>query len=125
MNRKSLALIACMVSCCVLVSVQAALAQDSGGYRFTLAFGPWDLLEGRIDPSEQPNDPYFQYVEKTYGAAPLTISWEWEGRAGYIKGLRAYMASGQRPEAVKIMNLPFASELIAAKVLLPLGLAQK
>ncbi|MDP3481387.1 MAG: extracellular solute-binding protein [Desulfoprunum sp.] len=120
MNIKRLSIISCIVGCWVLISLQAALAQDSGGYRFVLAFGPWDLAEGRIDPSEQPGDPYFQYVEKTYGAAPLTISWEWEGRTGYFRGMRQYMASGQMPEAIKILDLKFGLELIEAKVLLPL-----
>ena len=85
MNRKSMLLIGFMV-CCILFGAQAVYAQDA--YHFTFAYGPWDLAEGRIDPSEQPNDPYFQYVEKTYGAAPLTTSWEWEGMKGFIQTIK-------------------------------------
>ena len=108
-----------IIMCCILcLSASVALAEEP--YRFVLAYGPWDLAEGRIDISEQPDDPYFQYVEKTYGVAPLTISWEWEGIKGYIQGMRMHIASGELPEAMKVVDLQYGTELIEAGVLLPL-----
>jgi putative aldouronate transport system substrate-binding protein len=118
MNRTMRLLIGMMVMGCLLFSAQLVLAQDA--YRFTFAYGPWDLAEGRIDPKEQPNDPYFQYVEKTYGAAPLTTSWEWDGEKGYLQGLRLYLASGELPEALRPLDLTLTKELIEAGKLLPL-----
>ena len=120
MSKKMVFLIGLLVSSCVLCSGQGAFAQDAGAYRFTFAYGPWDLAEGRIDPSEQPNDPYFQYVEKTYGAAPLTTSWEWDGQKGYLQGLRLYLASGQLPEALRPLDLTLTKELTEAGKLLAL-----
>lgn len=121
MNTKKLVMLGMLLTCWVLViGGQIVLAQDAAGYRFIFAHGPWDLAQGRIDVSEQPKDPYFQYVEKTYGAAPLTISWEWDGIKGYIQGMRLYMASGQTPEAMKIVDMQFATELIEAGMLMPL-----
>ena len=87
-------------------------AEGEQGYRFIGAYGPWDLSEGRIDIEKQPNDPYFQYVEKATGAASLTISWEWEGVTGYVQGLRLYMASGDMPDYMKIASQELAVELI-------------
>lgn len=107
----------------LVVSVGLALSAPVMGeeyYHFTYAYGPWDAAEGRIDPDEQPDDPYFQYVEKTVGAAPLTVSWEWEGAKGYIQGLRLYLASGELPEAMRTFNLELTTELLENDMLLPL-----
>ena len=108
-----------VVGCVLCLSVSTAFAADEP-YRFVFAHGPWDLAEGRIDISEQPSDPYFQFVENTYGVAPLTISWEWDGITGYIQGLRLYLASGDAPEAMKIVDMTLTQELIDAEMLLPL-----
>jgi putative aldouronate transport system substrate-binding protein len=87
---------------------------------FVLANGPWDLAEGRIDPDEQPADPYFQYVQKATGIAPLTISWEWEGQKGFLQGLRLHLASGEMPDAIRGADLTLAQELIDGEKLIPL-----
>ena len=114
-----------LVSCCMLLGVQAVYAQEP--YHFTFAYGPWDLAEGRIDPSEQPNDPYFQYIEKTYGTVPLTTSWEWEGMKGFIQGLRLYLASGELPEAMRPLDATLMIEMVEAGKILALDdlLAEK
>ena len=118
MNCKLLRFAGVLVSCCLCFGI--SIAQASDAYRFTFAYGPWDLAEGRIDPADQPNDPYFQYVEKIYGAAPLTTSWEWEGQKGYLQGLRLYLAAGELPEALRPLDLTLTRELIDAGKLLPL-----
>lgn len=97
-------------------------AQSTGDqpYRFSYAYGPWDLSMGRIDVDEQPDDPYFQYIEETTGVGPLTISWEWEGATGFVQGLRLHLASGELPDAMKIADLPLTVEMIENGLLLPL-----
>ena len=97
-----------------------AKGSEQKPYHFITAYGPWDLSEGRIDIEKQPDDTYFQYVEKTVGTAPLTISWEWEGVTGYVQGLRLHMASGEIPHAMKIASQELAVELIENDVLIPL-----
>lgn len=97
-----------------------AKVSEEKPYHFITAYGPWDLSAGRIDMEKQPNDPYFQYVEKTTGSAPLTISWEWEGVTGYVQGMRLHMASGEMPHAMKIASQELAVELIENDVLIPL-----
>lgn len=89
-------------------------------YRFRLAYGPWDTSNGRIDPAQQPNDPYFQWVEKRLGVVPLTDSWEWQGSAGYVQGLRLALASGEKYEALRPWDRILAQELIDSGIAIPL-----
>ena len=107
-----------LISCCLLFGAQVLWAQEP--YRFTFTYGPWDLAEGRIDVSEQPGDPYFQYIEKTYGTVPLTTSWEWDGMKGYIQGLRLYLASGELPEAMRPLDSTLMIEMVEAGKILAL-----
>ncbi len=96
-------------------------ATDAGEtYRFSFATGPWDVGQGRIDVSEQPEHPWFQYVENRLGIAPLTQSWEWEGSDGYIQGLRLALAGGEVFEAIMPWSQTFAQELIDAGLIIPL-----
>lgn len=93
---------------------------DDETYRFSYATGPWDVSQGRIDVSEQPDSRYFQYVESEVGAVPLTQSWEWEGSSGYLQGLRLALAGGEEFEALMPWSATFAQELIDAGRVIPL-----
>lgn len=97
-----------------------AAESEEGSYRFSLAWGPWDVSQGRIDVDEQPDHPWFQYVESQVGVAPLTKSWEWEGGKGYMQGLRLAMAGGEEFEAIMPWEQTFAQEMIEAGRALPL-----
>ena len=81
-------------------------------YRFLMAWGPWDLGDGRIPVEQQHEDPYFQYVEDQIGIVPEIISWEWEGSSGYVQGLRLALAGGERIEFLRPWNPTLAQELI-------------
>ena len=105
---------------CACIVVSAGLVSAGESYRFIMAVGPWDFSQGRIAIEEQPADPYFQYIETTLGVVPLTISWEWEGAKGYLQGLRRYLASGERLDALWPMDVEMAAELIKNDVLIPL-----
>jgi putative aldouronate transport system substrate-binding protein len=98
---------------------EPAPAEDAP-YRFSFATGPWDVSQGRIDVSQQPNHPWFQYVENQVGIAPLTQSWEWEGSNGYLQGLRLALAGGEEFEALMPWSQTFAQELIDAGRVIPL-----
>lgn len=89
-------------------------------YRFSYAYGPWDVSQGRIPVSEQPDDPYFQFVEETVGVVPLTQSWEWEGSNGYVQGLRLALAGGEEFEAIMPWSPALVQELIDANRVVPL-----
>lgn len=95
-------------------------AVDGDVYRFSFATGPWDVGQGRIDVAEQPNHPWFQYVESQVGAAPLTQSWEWEGSDGYLQGLRLALAGGEPMEVLMPWSPVFSQELIDAGLVVPL-----
>jgi hypothetical protein len=88
-------LLALVVSGFAFATGTAQVSDDEGAYRFSYATGPWDVSQGRIPVSEQPDDPYFQYIEDTVGVVPLTQSWEWEGSTGYVQGLRLALAGGE------------------------------
>ena len=92
---------------------------SAGTYRFTFTFG-WGVDQGAIPPSEAPNDPHFQYVEKTLGIVPLTQPYDWGGGKTYIEGVRMQMSGGDIPEALQLFGTEFTSELIAQGVLIPL-----
>jgi putative aldouronate transport system substrate-binding protein len=87
---------------------------ESDTIRFSYATGPWDVSQGRIDVSEQPDHRWFQYVESQIGIAPLTQSWEWEGSNGYLQGLRLAIAGGEEFDAIMPWSQTFAQELIDA-----------
>lgn len=95
-------------------------AQDEGAYRFSFAIGPWDVAQGRIDVDEQPDHPWFQYVESQVGAVPLAQSWEWEGSTGYVQGLRLALAGGEEFEAFSPWSQTLAQEIIDAGRAMPL-----
>lgn len=101
-------------------STEESTDSSSSPYYFSFAYGMWDLARGRIPVEEQPDSPYFQYVAETTGAAPLTVSWEWDGSEGYVRGLRLMLASGDIPEALKPYNTQLTKELIDEGVALPL-----
>ncbi len=90
-------------------------------YRFLMAWGPWDLSEGRIPPKEQHDDPYFQYVEEQIGIVPEIISWEWEGSKGYVQGLRLALSGGEEIELCRPWNDTLANELIKSGMAVPMG----
>ena len=69
-------------------------------YKFVHAWAPWELTAGRLPVEEQPDNPYWQYLSKTLGAAPLTVSWKWEGGMNYMKELRLLLASGDIPDSI-------------------------
>ncbi|MFP4510417.1 MAG: extracellular solute-binding protein [Spirochaetota bacterium] len=94
--------------------------QETETYRFSYATGPWDVGQGRIDVSEQPDHRWFQYVEEELGVVPLTQSWEWEGSEGYLQGLRLALAGGEEFEAIMPWSPTFAQELIDAGQVIPL-----
>lgn len=96
-------------------------AEPGETYRFLQAIGPWDLKDGRIPTEEQPDDPYFQYVEEQIGIVPLNISWEWEGSKGYTQGLRLALAGGEEIESLRPWDELLANELIESGVAIPIG----
>lgn len=106
----------------ILTAALCAFAQDSGksGYRFRLAYGPYDAGQGRVDVKLQSENPAFQWVEKTIGAVPLTETWEWQGGAGYVQGLRLALAGGEKFEAIRPWDMGLVAELIDAGLALPL-----
>jgi putative aldouronate transport system substrate-binding protein len=105
-----------------VASASATGGPESQGtaYRF-VATHSWDLAQGRIDFEKQPNDPYFQWVEKKLGVVPQTYSYDWNGGKGYIEGVRLLLASGTMPEAiVEPYELSFVKELYDMGILIPL-----
>ncbi|MEI6875561.1 MAG: extracellular solute-binding protein, partial [Spirochaetota bacterium] len=122
-RRKSIGIIWAMAlaAAILLPSVLAAQTPKAGApYYFKFAYGKWDLSDGRIPVEEQMRSPYFQYVASKTGAAPLTVSWEWDGSEGYVRGLRLMLASGDIPEALKPYNVQLTKELIDEGVAIPL-----
>jgi putative aldouronate transport system substrate-binding protein len=97
-----------------------AAAGAEGTHRFSHATGPWDVSQGRIPVSEQPEDPYFQYIEQTVGVAPLTQSWEWEGSTGYVQGLRLALAGGEEFGAIMPWSPALVQELVDGGRVIPL-----
>lgn len=113
--------IALLMATSILVPLSAQKGAASGSpYYFKFAYGMWDLSRGRISVEEQRKSPYFQYVAQKTGAAPLTVSWEWDGSEGYVRGLRLMLASGDIPEALKPYNMQLTAELIEEGVAVPL-----
>jgi len=102
------------------VGKQEAVAPETEVYKFLNTWGMWDLSRGRIPIEEQPQSPYWQYVAKKFGAAPLTISWEWEGAKGYVSGLRRMLAAGDIPETLLPYEIKLTSELIEEGIAIPL-----
>ncbi len=99
---------------------EAAAKEEAVVYQFLNAWGMWDLSRGRIPVEEQPDSPYWQYVGNKFGAAPLTVSWEWDGAKGYVSGLRRMLAAGDIPAALMPYEMKLAWELIEEGVAIPL-----
>jgi len=94
--------------------------QEETVYRF-VATHSWDLAQGRIDFEKQPNDRYFQWVEKTVGVVPRSHCYDWDGGKGYIEAVRLLIASGTIPEAIiEPYELSFVKELHDMGILIPL-----
>ena len=93
---------------------------DDEVYTFTHAYAVWELTQGRLAVEEQPDNPYWQYLAKTLGTAPLTISWKWEGGMNYMKELRLLLASGDIPDSMKAWDLDFTREIIEGGITIPL-----
>lgn len=89
-------------------------------YQFSLAWAPWSISMARQAVEDQPKDPYWQYLAKTLGVVPLTLSWEWDGGRTYMSQLRLYLASGDVPEALKAWDLDFTREIIDMGITIPL-----
>jgi putative aldouronate transport system substrate-binding protein len=113
----ALALITAGVSA---TGTQEAAAPETEVYRFLNSWGMWDLSRGRIPIEEQPQSPYWQYVANKFGAAPLTVSWEWDGAKGYVAGLRRMLAAGDIPETLLPYEMKLTSELIEEGIAIPL-----
>jgi putative aldouronate transport system substrate-binding protein len=88
-------------------------------YRFTYTHG-WGTDQGAIPPSEAPNDPHFQYVEKVLKTVPLTQPYEWGGGVGYVEQVRLQISSGNMPEALQLFGDDFTNELIQSDALVAL-----
>jgi len=99
---------------------EVAAVDEEGVYEFSFAYGMWDLSRGRIPVEEQVNSPYYKYVGEKTGAVPQTISWEWDGAEGYLRGLRLMLASGDLPDALKPYDVQLTKELIDEGVAIPL-----
>lgn len=99
---------------------EVAAEEEEEVYQFLNAWGMWDLSRGRIPIEEQPDSPYWQYVANKFMAAPLTVSWEWEGAKGYVSGLRRMLAAGDIPAALMPYEMKLVWELIEEGVAIPL-----
>lgn len=99
---------------------EVAEVDEEAVYEFSFAYGMWDLSRGRIPVEEQVDSPYYNYVGEVTGAAPQTISWEWDGAEGYLRGLRLMLASGDLPDALKPYDVQLTKELIDEGVAIPL-----
>ena len=88
-------------------------------YRFTFTFG-WGVDQGAVPPSEAPNNPQFQYVEKKLGIVALTQPYDWDGGSAYVQSMRMQISGGDIPEALQLYGSDFVQELIDSGVLIPL-----
>ena len=118
---KKTTIIALLCVCGVVALFATGNPEVTGtAYRF-IATHSWDLAQGRIDFEKQPNDPYFQWVEKKLGVVPQSYCFEWDGGKGYIEGVRLLIASGKMPEAIiEPYELSFVKELYDMGILIPL-----
>lgn len=104
----------------VIVVLTANVWAVEKPYRF-IATHSWDLAQGRIDFEKQPDDPVFQWMEKTVGIVPQTYVYDWEGGRGYIEKVRLLLASGILPEAIlEPFDMSFVKDLYDMGILIPL-----
>lgn len=114
--KRTLVILLLTVACGVLLGAQAAKAPVTIKY-----LGNWNAADGRIDPSEQPKSPYWQYLAQRLGVAPLYTGLEWgQGAEDYASRVRLALAAGEKCDVILLRSPSLAQDLIKGGALMPL-----